>query len=281
MMKDHIKRILVPLDPSIYAQAATESACLVAKAHYAQLAGVAVLDSEEIRRIVSPAVGPYYPLLMDEVRKKTAHADAVLKNCMAKFADTCESLRVAHLETEYEGLPVQKLLDSAIFYDLIVVGIRTAFHFETSNDSFDRLDQLLDHTITPILAVPATGLKKLEKVVIAFDGSLGSARALHDFAALAGPFSPGIKIVTSNPKKEEADFLLDQAAAFLRSHGLTNISTEKLDGPIEKHIDELIADGPDLIVAGIHSKKLIGDRFVGSFTKSLINRADIALFLSH
>lgn len=281
IMKENIKRILVPLDPSVYAQAATETACRIAQKSRAQVAGVAVLDSDEIRSSVVPAVGPYYPMLIDDVRKKTEHADDVLRDCMERFAQTCEQMRVAHLETEYEGIPVQKLLESAIFFDLIVVGIKTAFHFETRQETFQEVDRLLDRTITPILAVPATGLEKPEKVLIAFDGSFGSARALHDFAAFAQPYDFDCKIVVAGKEDDEADFLLKHAAAFLRSHGIENIETEATSESIGEVANQSIAGGVNLIVAGIHSKKFINDLFVGSFTKDLIREGDVSLFLSH
>ena len=280
-MKDTIKRILVPLDPTAYAQAATESACRIARVHTAQVAGVTVLDSEEIRSSVVPAIGPYYPILRAAVRDKTKHAEAILKDCMDRFAQTCEKMRVGHLETEYEGIPAQKLLDSAIFYDLVVVGLKTSFHFETRKESIEGLDEILDRTVTPILAVPVTGLETPDKVLVAFDGSLGSARALHDFARYAFPYQCNIKIIVGEKEPEEADFLLRNAEAFLRAHGFDQVMTEAIEKPIEDVVDEAIAAGINLVVAGIHSKKKFQDIFVGSFTKALIDRGDVSIFLSH
>ncbi len=95
-MKEHIKRILVPLDPSAFAQAATETACRIARYHTAQLAGVAVLDSPEIQSSLIPAVGPYYPGVMESVQNKRHHAKDVLDDCFKRFADTCEEMNVAH-----------------------------------------------------------------------------------------------------------------------------------------------------------------------------------------
>ena len=130
-MRTSMRRLLVPLDPSVYAVAAAETACQIAKLHAAQVAGVAVLDSEEIRSSIVPAYGPYYPMMIEVVKKKVDHADHIILDCLKRFKIVCEKAGVDHFETEYEGLPVQKLLDSAIFYDLVVVGLETFFHFET------------------------------------------------------------------------------------------------------------------------------------------------------
>ena len=280
-MRHNIKRIFVPLDPTVYAQAAAESACKIAREHNSQVSGVAVLDSHEIRSSLVPTIGPYYPGMIDEVRKKIHHADEILRDCLDRFAKTCEEMGVAHLETEYEGIPVQKFLESAIFYDLIVVGMKTCFHFETRKDIFQPVDKLLDRTVSPILIVPATGLEKPEKVLITVDGSMGSSRALHDFVRYATPYTFESKLVCAEKEPHESDFLLSNAAEYLRAHGIEEITTEAIEGPIQDAVDGGAANGVNLIVAGIHSKKRIKDQFVGSFTKYLVKRADISLFLSH
>ena len=281
-MKPSIKRILVPLDPSNYAQAATISACALAREHRALLAGVAVLDSDGIRSDLVPGIGPYYPMMADQIRERIQHADQVVKDCMERFANTCEKERVAHIQTEYDGVPAEKLLESSIFYDLVVCGLRTFFHFETleEGDEGRTIDQLLDRTITPVLAVPEKGLEKIDRALVAFDGSFGAARALHDFVQLTTTDAPEVTIVVAEMSAGKSTFLLDQASAFLRTHGIEKIDTVASDASIEETIDSRLHD-TDLVVAGIHSKKLIKDLFVGSLVKHLIKRGDTALFLSH
>lgn len=280
-MKEAIQRILVPLDPSIYAEAATETACKIAQKHGARLSGVAVLDSDGIRSSLVPAIGPYYPMMIEAVQAKVKHADRVLKDCMARFATTCEESQVEHVESEYEGIPAQKLLETSIFYDLVVMGLETSFHFETEEMKGESLDKILNRTVTPIIAVPAKGLGDPKKVLITFDGSHGSARALHDFVGFAEPYALEAVVVTAGLKDEEAQFLLKNAAEFLRLHGVESVETIASEEPIESFVTDEYLQGVDLVVAGIHSKKLLKDYFVGSFAKKLIRRCDTALFLSH
>ncbi len=280
-MKDIIRRILVPLDPSVFAQAATETACRIAEKHEATLSGVAVLDSEGIRRSLVPAVGPYYPMMIDAVQSKVDHADRILNDCLERFATSCEKAGVEHVETEYEGIPAQKLLESSIFYDLVVVGLETAFHFETHKDKGNSLAEILDRTITPIIAVPPKGLDEPKKVLIAFDGSFGAARALHDFAAYATPYEPEITLVAAEATDENASFLLRNASEFLFAHGFDFVETMQSEESISDVVNDELLEDVDLVVAGIHSRKAVKDFFVGSFTKELIKRGDTALFLSH
>jgi nucleotide-binding universal stress UspA family protein len=276
-----IKKILVPLDSSIYTEGTTETACRVAKTHGAEIAGIAVLDSPEIRASVIPAIGPYYPMMIDAVHSKLQHAEQILEESIERFATTCGELGVTHIETEYEGIPAQKLLESSIFFDLVVLGLETAFHFETRGGRGDTLDKMLDNTATPILAVPPTGMPDPERALVAFDGSFGASRALRDFMILAEPYDPEITVVTADLKPAKSEFLLGNAAELLRSHGFTKIESVSSESPVEDAVTDAMIDAADVVVAGIHSRHRIKDMFVGSFTSKLIKRGDTALFLSH
>ena len=280
-MENSIKRILVPLDPSIYADAATTTACRIAKKHGAGIGGVVVLDSHEITSSLVPAIGPYYLAMMDAVHAKKEHAKHILSDCMSRFAATCEREGVKHFETRWDGIPAKKLLESSIFYDLIVVGLETFFHFETRGNEGSSLSELLDPTVTPILAVPAEGLATFDRALVAFDGSLSSARALQDFSRFAAPLDFEITLFVAGKPKKEADFLLGEAKAFLASHGHGNVILRHESGSIDEALSPGFADGFDLVVAGIHSKRRVKDFFVGSFTKRLIEMKSKPLFLSH
>jgi len=283
-MKASIRRILLPVDPSVFAEAAADTACLIAKAHRAQITAVAVLDSDEIRASLIPAIGPYYPMMVEEVQKKIHHADHTLRECLARCAATCDAAGVEHREAEYDGIPAEKLLSSAIFYDLIVTGLETSFHFETRGTRSESLEHLLDRTATPVLAVPATGLAKIERVLVAFDGSAPSARALHDFMSLATAFQPEIVLVSAGFPDEQSDFLLGNAELLLRAHGFTRVTRHAGEAEVEEVFDHLLSPeggGADLVVLGIHSGNFLKKLFFGSFAKKLIEKGDSPLFLSH
>ncbi len=283
-MENPIKRILVPLDPSIYADAATQTACRIAKKHDAKIGGVVVLDSSEITSSLVPAIGPYYPMMIEAVQEKKRHAGHIQEDSMARFVATCEKEAVQHFETKWEGLPAEKLLESSIFYDLVVTGLETFFHFETRGEDEDNgrsLEELLSRTVTPVLAVPAKGLVNFKRALITFDGSLASARALQDFSRFAKPFEFEITVFVAGKPKKEAEFLLNEAKEFLGAHGLLNVILKHEFQPIENSLEPEFLDSFDLIVAGIHSKRIIKDFFVGSFTKSLIKKGTTPVFLSH
>ncbi len=244
-----------------------------------------MLDSDEIRASLVPTIGPYYPMMVEEVQKKIQHAEQTLRECLARCITTCEAAGVEHRVAEYDGIPAEKLLSSAIFYDLIVTGLETSFHFETRGTRRESLQHLLDRTATPVLAVPPTGLSKIERVLVAFDGSAPAARALHDFMPLASVFQPEIILVSAGIPEEQSDFLLGNAELLLRAHGFSRVVRHSGEASVEDVFDELLGSptgaDADLVVLGIHSGHFLKKLFVGSFAKKLMERGDVPLFLSH
>lgn len=277
----NIKKILVPLDASIYTDGATETAIRIARSHGASVTGVAVLDSPEIRSSIIPAVGPYYPMMVDAVQEKIEHADQILRDTLVRFSKTCEEAGITHEETEYEGIPAQKLLESSIFHDLIVLGLETSFHFETRGGRGDTLDKLIDHTATPVLAVPPSGSDIPKKVIIAFDGSFGASRAMRDFIPFAAPYDPEITLVSAGLPAKNSSFLLSNAVSLLESHGFCKVNWITSEMTVEETFTPTFIADADLVVAGIHSRRPIRDMFTGSFTATLIRDHQKPLFLSH
>ncbi|MDF1815086.1 MAG: universal stress protein [Verrucomicrobiales bacterium] len=160
-----------------------------------------------------------------------------------------------------------------------VIGLRTFFHFETSLKAGNSLSSLLKRTVTPILGVPANDADKpFKRALIAYDGSMNSARTLREFVAFAKPYEFSITIATADLDARHALWHLEEAAGYFRAHGVEDFDTRHIK---EKSIPDYIVDEYDLIVAGIHSGRLVKDRFVGSFTNRLIDRDDKTLFLSH
>ncbi|MFT5467049.1 MAG: nucleotide-binding universal stress UspA family protein [Verrucomicrobiales bacterium] len=278
-MKTQIQRILVPLDPSEYTDAATARACEVAKPHQATLTGLAVLDSPGIRGSVAPSDTLHWPLVQDTILGAEAHARERIAAAREKFDRTCVEQGVKHAASQLEGVPAEVIHDASGLYDLVVMGLRTFFHFETRDEPGDSLDKLLGQTATPILAVPKDRpASPFLHALVAYDGSMNASRALKEFAAFAAPFDFQITVLTATEDDRQAEMLLHEAIAYLADHGIDNVETKRSK---QKAVTIDTLGDADLVVAGIHSKRFFKDRFVGSLTTELIERHDRALFLSH
>jgi nucleotide-binding universal stress UspA family protein len=272
-----LKRILVPLDPSPYTDSAIELACFVAKRRDAQLTGMVVLDIPGIEKSIGPMpIGAiHYAEVLEQSKKK--EADERIKQLLESFKKKCDSAGVVHHQSEYQGSPSERILKESLYYDAIFVGMRTFFDFETEAESFKGLsvEKILGETITPIYAVPKSfhlddiANRKL-KVLIAYDGSMLSARSLQRFAQLAMPKILEITLLTSHKEKGTADYLLNSAADYLSTHSFQHIKKIWTKEHIVDVVSKDYLKQTDLFVVGAHSKRGLFDFIIGNLTRYLL-----------
>lgn len=273
-----IRRILLPLDNSSYTEAALAYAAKIARRDDAEVSGMVVLD---IPGIID-SVGPYVPGGVDlaemyeetEIEKAQEHIDKILK----AFKSTLGRSHIKHREFEYQGSPGSNIIKESFFYDLLVIGLRTFFHFETSDKPGDSLEKILDHTITPILAVP-DHFKEIKKVLIVCDATPASARAMQRFSHIAEGANYEITLLVHNKKQEEAEFYLNRAEEYLSAYGTTKIHPEWTSHSLTKVIEEKYIDETDLIVVGMHQHKSLKEFVVGDLVTYLIKENSKPLFI--
>ncbi len=270
-----LKRILIPLDPGPYTEKCIELGCIMANRLDAELTGMVILDIPGIEKSVGPVPmgGLYYADKLEAQKQKDAqdHIDRLL----GKFKTTCQSAGVRYQVAETQGSPSERILAESNYYDAVLIGMRTFFHFESQSGEGDSLEDLLDHSITPIYAVPKElNLPDFEKenvkVCIAFDGSFPAGRALQRFAQLAMSDFMEVTLVTSNVDTDLGNHLLDQAEAFLNAHGFENITKLCTQEPIIKTIDQNYLDTYHVFVVGAHSKHGLFDFMLGGLTRHLL-----------
>ena len=273
-----IKRILIPLDPSPFTDSTLKIGTTMAKINQAELTGLVVLDIPGIEKSIGPIPlgGLHYAEKIEKAKQKEA-ADRI-RQLQEKFKNICEKEGVSYRLAEQQGSPSERIIQESIFYDAILIGMRTFFHFETQDSPGDSLEKILDETITPVYAVPEklelpnVPLEKI-KVLIAFDGSLPSARALQRFAQLAPVDIFEVRLLISEQDEEKANYYLNEAEAYLKCHNVNNIEKEWIKGHIKEAIDQNYLDWAHVIVVGAHSKAGLFKFSVGSLTQHLIKLA--------
>jgi nucleotide-binding universal stress UspA family protein len=273
-----IKRILIPLDPSPFTDSALKIGTTMAKINGAELTGLVVLDLPGIEKSIGPVPlgGLHYAEKIEKAKREEAHQR--IHQLLEKFHRVCEDAGVSYQEAELQGSPSERIIKESIFYDAVIMGMRTHFHFETQEGPGDSLEKILDETVTPVYAVP----EKLElpnlpmekiRVLIAFDGSLPAARAMQRFAQLAPVDIFEVQLLISEEDEERAHYYLDQAEAYLKCHNVLNIEKKWIKDNIIKTIDENYLDWAHVLVVGAHSKQGLFSFMVGSLTKHLIKIA--------
>jgi nucleotide-binding universal stress UspA family protein len=273
-----IKRILIPLDPSPFTESVLTIGTTIAKLNQSELTGLVILDIPGIEKSIGPVPlgGLYYAEKMEKAKRQ--EAEKRIHESLNKFKAKCDKEGISYREAEQQGSPSETIIQESIFYDAVIMGMRTFFHFESQDSPGNSLEELLDETITPVYAVPEKLIlpqipQEKIKVLIAFDGSLAASRALQRFAQLAPPPIFEVLLLTSDEKKEKAFYLLEQAESYLRCHNFQNIEKKWVTEHIVDAIDSTYLDWAHVVVVGAHSKKGMFDFMVGSLTRYLIKAA--------
>ncbi len=273
-----IKRILLPLEPSPYTAAATDYSVDFARRHQAEITGLAVLDVPGIEKSEGsvPIGGIYYAEQV--IAHKQKDAQKRIEELLQRFADRCKKEGVAYRLAKEQGAPVRRIVELSLYYDLVIMGLRTNYQFETEEGVEKSVEDVLDQTITPVLAVPEA-FKPIRQVTIAFDGSFPAARALQRFAHLAIIPDIDIVLIHSNDDRKAADRILSLSAEYLRAYSARSVETVWTTDKIARVIEAEYLDRSDMVVLGVHSRSSIVEFVVGSLTKKLINFGKVPLFL--
>ena len=279
-----LKRILVPLDPTPYTDAAIRISTTMAKVYNAQLTGLVVLDIPGIEKSIGPVPAGALHFAENIEMARKIEASQRIEKLIKKFRDVCEKEGIAYPEAHEQGYPSDQIIKVSRYYDLMVVGLRTNFQFETKTGAGDSLENLLEESITPVLGVvpdfyiDILGGSKV-KVLVAIDGGLQSARAVQRFAQLANPTLMEITLLNSSDDKKYGNYVLDQAEEYLTVRGMTGIKKEWTSQHILKAVQDQYYDSHDTFVVGAHAREGLFDFMVGSLTKYLIKRGEKPVFI--
>lgn len=274
-----IKRILVGLGGTPFTTVATQTATELGDLHQAQLTGVTVVDTSKLDKVGPvPVGGAAYAKRMRE-RKAQITKDGTEK-AIAAFKAHCSEQQVICRRIMYEQKnPFAALISEARYNDLTIFGLRSIFDYGFTSDPDKAIIKLMTQGVRPILAVADT-YRPVKKALIAYSGSMESAKAIRHFLHL-NPW-PGVTldIVHFKEGKEKEPFLLKDAADFCEAHGF-EVKTEMVEGPARSNLLPFAQENnADLIVMGNSVHKALLQRLLGDTVLETIKLADRPLFLS-
>lgn len=270
-----IKRILVGLAGTAYTPMAIERAIAIARSQQAELTGVTVVAPwAEHAESAAPGV----PRMTGERREPIS--DTAIAECVEQFEAECRRAEVPHrVQWEY-GDPFTHLVDLSRYHDLMVFGLPSLFHYDfRGGDPEALLIRLVGAGVRPLIAV-SRKCPPVSRVLIAYNGSMESAKAMKRFVQMRLWPDAELKIVTFHPVSKVADMLLEPAAEYCRAHGY-EVCRESNHGDPKSLL--LAAAGlwrADLIVMGNSSRSVLLRHVLGDTLLAAIRGTEIPLFLA-
>jgi nucleotide-binding universal stress UspA family protein len=270
-----IKRILVGLAGTNYTPVAIERAVTLAQAHDAESTGVTVLDARRVRSRAAPAEDA--DATSD---RRIAVTQARIAESIRDFELACQTASIKHRVVAESGDAFTTLVDLARYHDLIVFGLRSVFEYDfLAGAPESLLIRLVGAGVRPLIAV-SEKFRSISRVVIAYSGTMESAKAMKRFVQMRLWPDAKLRVVTFEHQADKAEQLVGDAADYCRAHGFEPEEAFVPDSPKDHLLPYALEWGADLTVVGNSAKNLLLRRIFGETALHAIQNANRPLFLA-
>ena len=277
-----IKTILVCVDGSKYAEAASGAAIWFAKALGARLRALSVADTRLLEgpwlADLSGMVGaqPFQalvPQLEEILKNKARNASQAVTLAAAREGVSCSAETAA-------GWLVNEVLEFERSVELVVMGQRGE-GFETTGEWLgSNVERIVRKSIKPCLITPAA-FRPVRRILAAYDGSEHANRALYSAFEMATALKAGLTVLAVGPNDDEARRarLLREALDLAKQQGV-GAEPLSLNGAPEERIVEAAHDKKhDLIVMGAYGHTRLRELILGSVTNHVIRMSEVPVLL--
>ena len=273
-----IKRILVGLGSLDYARSAIEKAIELGQSHDAQLTGVTLFDVDCLDHTGSIPIGAGQ--LAKELREsRLDDVTSVIEATEVRFVSECKKAGIEFQLQRETGDPLAALVSLTRYHDLVVCGLQSLFEHGVIDDPPDELALLVKEGVRPLLAVTDKD-RSINRVLIAYSGSMESAKTMRRFIHLRMWPAAEMRIVNFSQQPEFGELLLADAAEYCRAHGFEP-ETECLQNPPRANLLPYASEwGADLIVLGNSAKNMLLRRILGETALHVMRNSEVPLFLA-
>jgi nucleotide-binding universal stress UspA family protein len=277
-----IRRVLVGLAGTQYSSAAIGMALDVAARCGARATGVTVFDLQQLEHVGPQPIGGGG--LAKELREhRVSELRERIEQVVEEFDRACRDAGVPYdLVREERESPCDYMISLSRYHDLAVLGLRNIFEYgvigEPQEDPSLLLVRLIREGVRPIVAA-GPAFRSVKRVMIAYSGSMESAKTMKQFVTLR-PWAPEqVRIVTYQSDRERADRLLASAASYCRDHGLQVETATLAASAMEELLPEAHGWGADLLVLGNSARSLLRRQIFGETALHVMQHAELPLFL--
>jgi nucleotide-binding universal stress UspA family protein len=274
-----IKRILLGLGGTPYTTVAIQRAVELAKRFEAEITGVTVVDIEGLSNVGLVPAGALHAA-REMAKQRVRVTKEKIGEAISELESACAAEGIKfHIKQEERGDPFDFMISLARYHDLMIFGLRSIFEYDISfEEPKDTLARLISAGVRPIIAV-SDKFRPIQKVMIAYNGSMESAKTMKRFVQLRLWPDAKLKIVTFQGSEDKAHKLLYDASEYCRAHGFHVESESNPGSPKEFLLPMATLWQADMIVLGNSARSLLLKRVLGETALHIIRNAERPLFL--
>ncbi len=273
-----IKRILLGLGGTPFTDVAIDRAVELAKLHDAIITGVTVVDTKQLTQVGPvPLGGGAYAAKLREQRLTVT--EERIEKAVEKFKEKCREFKISTKLERETGDPFESMIAHARYNDVTIFGLKSLFDYGLTSEPKDALIRLVSQGVRPIIAV-SPKFRTIHKVLIAYSGSMESAKAMRRYVQLNPWRNVRLRVVYFGKGNANAIHFLEDAAEYCSDHGFST-ETEVVEKPARDHLIEYAQqNNMDLIVMGNSIRNLIFRHLLGDTVLNAIQQSDRPLFLA-
>jgi nucleotide-binding universal stress UspA family protein len=277
-----IESLLVCLEGSPGTARATELAIELARTLGARVVGLTLVDEPDITAAQPTGIGGG-AYKQERDRALLADAEARAREWLERFSDRCAVARVPAQTLELRGRPAATIVRAMQGHDLTLLGRDANFRFETEEDDAQTRHAILRRAGKPVLIVPEAGNGAGGAIVIAFDGSTASRRALRSFADSGLGRGRALHVVAVADDGGRAWDTAQQGCALLADLGLaaTAENVVSLRSIAEAILDRAEKLDAGLVVMGAYVRARVLELLWGSVTEEMVQKTKVPLYLHY
>ena len=273
-----VKRILVGLGDEAHAESATRYGIELAVRTDAELTGIALFDEARLSYTGSVPLGAG-DFARELREKRLLETRELVDRLITAFESACRESQVPALTTIREGEPLDCLQKAARYQDIVFAGRTSLFEHGVIEEPPSALIELIQGGVRPIVTVPAE-YRPIRKVIVAYSGSMGSARTMRQFAVLRPWPDAKVQIVVFDKKEDESKSLLTDAVAYYEAHGIDVEGAYVPDPPLHSLLPYAAKWDADMIVMGNSARRYLLRKVFGETMLHAVKNSEIPLFLS-
>ncbi len=273
--------ILVPIDSSDTSLVAVDYAIDLSKSFDSEITGISIIDIKKLAgpfmRDLGTSIGGMVPYgdFQQNVRK---FLEDTAMAALDELEGKCDTSGIPFTRTMKEGVVSKEIVESAKSCDMISMGMAGEHAFWRDAFLGSNLESVVRQTHKPVLVTPEK-YKPITKILIAYDASIFSTKALIAGAHIAKQMELPLTVVTVSDDKKAGEEILSHADDNLKN---SNIDYNKVlrDGETVSVILDFCKEGSyDLLSMGAYGHSKIRELIIGNTTIQILRKVNCAVLL--
>lgn len=275
------KTILVPIDSSDTSLVAVDYAIDLSRSFNSDIAGISIIDIKKLAgpfmRDLGTSIGGMVPY-GDFQQKVRQFLEDTAVAALDELEGKCNTAGIAFTRTVKEGIVAKEIVESAKRCDIISMGMAGEHAFWRDAFLGSNLESVVRQTHKPVLVTPEK-YKKITKILVAYDASSFSTKALIASAHIAQQMKLPLTVITVSDDKKSGENILSKADENLDSCSITYDKVLK-SGEVVNVIFNFLKDNSyDLLAMGAYGHSKIRELIIGNTTIQILRKVNCPALL--